>query len=72
MKVWLNHSVYPSVDMATDFAKEQYADVYKSFYDFASKYYGIDNLFAGSEVILLHSYLSIQFTHLMYRNRVND
>ena len=36
--------------MATDFAKEQYAGVYKSFYDFASRYYGIDNLFAGSAV----------------------
>ena len=33
--------------MATDFAKEQYAGVYKSFYDFANKYYGIDNLLAG-------------------------
>ena len=24
MQVWLNHSRYPSVDIATDFAKEQY------------------------------------------------
>ena len=48
MQVWLNHSRYPSVDMATDFAKEQYASVYKSFYDFASRYYEIDNLLAGS------------------------
>ena len=36
--------------MATDFAKEQYAGVYKSFCDFASRYYGIDNLLAGSGV----------------------
>ena len=36
--------------MPTDFAKEQYAGVYKSFYDFASRYYGIDNLLAGSAV----------------------
>ena len=36
--------------MTTDFTKEQYAGVYKSFYDFASRYYGIDNLMAGSEV----------------------
>ena len=48
MQVWLNHSIYPSVDMATDFAKEQYAGVYKSFYDFASRHYGIDILLAGS------------------------
>ena len=34
--------------MAADFAKEQHAGVYKSFYDFASRYYGIDNLLAGS------------------------
>ena len=36
--------------MATDFVKEQYVGVYKSFYDFAGRYYGIDNLFAGSKV----------------------
>ena len=28
MQVWLNHSRYPSVDMATDFAKDQYTGVY--------------------------------------------
>ena len=44
MKVWLNHSRYPSVDMATDFAKEQYGGAYKSFYDLPSRYYGIDNI----------------------------
>ena len=36
--------------MPTDFVKEQFAGVYKSFYDFASRYYGIDNLLAGSAV----------------------
>ena len=50
MHVWLNHSRYPSLDIATDFAKEQHAGVYKSFYDFACRYNGIDNLLAGSEV----------------------
>ena len=50
MQVCLNHSRYPTADMATDFVKEQYVDVYKSFYDFASRYYGIDNLLAGSQV----------------------
>ena len=50
MQVWLKHSTYPSLDMATDFAKEQYVGVYKSFSDFASRYYGIDNLLAGSSV----------------------
>ena len=48
MQVWLNHSRYPSLDMATDFAKEQFAGVYTSFYDFASRYYRIDDLLAGS------------------------
>ena len=38
MQVGLNHSRYPAVDMATDFAKGQYAGVYKSFYDFVSRY----------------------------------
>ena len=46
----LNHSRYPSVDMPTDFIMEKYAGVYKSFYVFASRYYGIDNLLAGSAV----------------------
>ena len=50
MQVMLNHSRYPSVDMPTDFAKEQFVDVYKSFYDLASRYYGIDNLLPGSAV----------------------
>ena len=36
--------------MATDFAKVHYVGVYKSFYDFASRYYGIYNLLAGSGV----------------------
>ena len=39
--------------MATDFDKEQYAGVYKSFYYFASRYYGIDILLAGSQVNLV-------------------
>ena len=50
MQMMLNHFRYPSVDMPTDFAMEQFVGVYKSFYDFASRYYGIDNLFAGSTV----------------------
>ena len=35
--------------MATDFTKEKYDGVYKSFSDFASRYYGI-NLLTGSRV----------------------
>ena len=50
MQVWLNHYRYSSEDMSTDFAKEQNAGIYKLFYDFASRYYGIDNLLAGSAV----------------------
>ena len=30
--------------------QEQYAGIYKSFYDLASRYYGIDSLLAGSQV----------------------
>ena len=44
--------------MATYFTKEQYAGVYNSFYDFASRYYGIDNLLAGSAVNLSANHLS--------------
>ena len=40
MQVWVNHSRYPSVDMATDL----------TINDFSSRYYGIDNLLAGSSV----------------------
>ena len=36
--------------MATDFIKELYADVYKTFCDFDTGYYGIDNLLTGSGV----------------------
>ena len=36
--------------MTTVFAKEQFAAVYKSFYEFASRYYGIDNLLTDSGV----------------------
>ena len=72
MQVWLNHSRYPSVDMATDSTKEQYAGVYKSFYDFTSRYYGFDYLLAGSAVDPSAYKHSIQSTCLMYRNRVND
>ena len=50
MQVWLNDARYPSVDMDTDFTKEQYARVYKWFCDFACRYYGTDNLFTGSTV----------------------
>ena len=50
MQVWLNNSRDPCADRATDFAKEQYAGVYKSFYDFASRYYRIDNLLVGSAI----------------------
>ena len=50
MQVWLIHSRYPSLDVTTDFAKEKFAGVYKSLYDFASRYYGIDNLLAVSGV----------------------
>ena len=49
-QVCLNHSRHPTADTATYFVKEQYAGVYQSFYDFASRYYGIDNLLAGSQV----------------------
>ena len=64
MQVWLNHARYPSVDMATDFAKEQYAGVYKSFYDFASRYYGIDNLLAGSGVPSCYIQITLSNTHI--------
>ena len=50
MQVCLNLSMYPSADTTTYFVKEQYVGVYKSFYDFASRYYGIDNLLTGSQV----------------------
>ena len=50
MQVCLNRSRYPSADTAIDFVKEHYVGVYKSFYDFASRYYAIDNLLAGGQV----------------------
>ena len=38
------------MDVAIDFTKEQYAGVYKSFYDLASRYYRKNNLLIGSAV----------------------
>ena len=35
-----------------EFAKEQYAGVYKTYYNLASRYYGMDNLLTGSGVPL--------------------
>ena len=31
MQVWLNHSIYLSLDMTTDFAKEEFAGVSSGF-----------------------------------------
>ena len=71
MQVMLNHSRYPSVDMPTDFVKGQYVGVYKSFYDFASRYYGIYNLLAGSAVNT-DVFKTLYPIHLFdYQNRVN-
>ena len=71
MQVWLNHSRYPSVEMATDFAKEQYAGVYKSFYDFAGRYYGIDNLLAGS-VVSPAAFKSLYPTHVFDVSKLSE
>ena len=70
MQVWLNHCRYPFVDMPTYFDKRQCAGVYKSFYDFANKFYGIDNLLAGSAVN--PDALKSLFPIHVYQNRVND
>ena len=56
MQVWLNHPRYPSVDMAIDFAMEQYLGVYKSFYDFACRFYGIGNILTGSSAAFQSHY----------------
>ena len=67
MQVWLNHSRCPSADMATSFAKEQYAGIYKSFYEFASRYYGIYNLLAGSGMSPA-TFKSLSPIHVFYVN----
>ena len=71
MRVVLNHSRYPSVDMPTDFVMEKYAGVYKSFYDFSSRYYGIDNLLDGSAVnpITFKSFYPI---HVFYVSKQSE
>ena len=64
MQVWLNHSRYPSVDMATDFTEEQYACVYKSFYNFASRYYGARPS-AFKSLYLIHVFDVVDLTVMM-------
>ena len=49
LQLWLNHSRYPSVDMATDFTQEQYAGVIR-FTILLADTMGIDNLLASSAV----------------------
>ena len=44
------HCNLMNMQVATDFTKKQYAGVCKSYYNFASRYYGIDNLLTGSAV----------------------
>ena len=58
----LNHSRYHSANAATDFVKKQYAGVYKSFYDFARRYYGIDNLLS-----LFYAFSSSQVNPAAYK-----
>ena len=68
----LNHSRYPSADTAADFVKEQYVGVYKSFYDFASRYYGINSLSAGSQVNPAAHKALYPIHVLMYQSRASD
>ena len=71
MQVLLNHTRYPYVDMLTDFKKEQFAGIYKAFFDFDSRYYGIDSLLVGSDVNP-SSRTSSPYMYLTFRSRVND
>ena len=70
MQVVLNHSRYPSVDMPTDFVKEQFAGIYKSFYDFASRYYGIDNLLVNLEMYYSFEKATIRSSGVLTRERL--
>ena len=42
MKVVLNSTEYPAVDVLADFAKNQYAGYYKMMTDFKEAFYGVD------------------------------
>ena len=44
MYILLNNVRYPAIDFNANFAKNEYANVYKNLADFAYKYYGIDAL----------------------------
>ena len=44
IKVLLNSTEYPSVDIPTDFNKNQYAGYYKRMADFKQSFYGVDNV----------------------------
>ena len=72
MQVVLNHSRYPSVDMPTDFVMEKYAGVYKSFYDFDSRYYGIDNRLVGSAVNTITFFFFFLFFYAFFLSRDDD
>ena len=57
--------------MATDSTKEQYTCVYKSFYDSASRYYGIYNLMAVS-VVSTAAFKSLYPIHVFDVSKQNE
>ena len=44
IKVLLNSTEYPSIDIPTDFVKNQYAGYYKKMADFKQSFYGVDKI----------------------------
>ena len=50
MRVVLNDTEYPALDMNTDFAKNQYTQFYNMMSDFPRDFYGIDPLVSGGAI----------------------
>jgi len=46
----LNADRYPMLDIDTNFARNDYAELYKMFADFKKEYYGVDSLVGGTQV----------------------
>ena len=50
MRVVMNDTEYPALDINTNFTKNQYMQLYKMMSDFPRDFYGIDPLVTGSAI----------------------
>ena len=50
LKVLLNSTEYPAIDLPTNFTKNEYAGYYKAMADFKQSFYGVENIVSGYSI----------------------